>query len=57
MQVSVVINIGKKTDLSDAVKSEIVKSIANGMRLINIGQEMCLDYCTFKKYVQDYKYQ
>ena len=57
MQVSVVINIGKKTDLSDAVKSEIVKSIANGMRFINIGQEMCLDYHTFKKYVQDSEYQ
>ena len=57
MQVSVVINIGKKTDLSDAVKSEIVKSIANGMRFINIGQEMCLDYRTFKKYVQDSEYQ
>ena len=49
MQVSVVINIGKKTDLSDAVKSEIVKSIANGMRSINIVQEMLLNYHTFKK--------
>ena len=46
MQVSVVINIGKKTDLSDAGKSEIVKIIANGMRYINIGQKMCLDYRT-----------
>ena len=30
-QMSVGINIGKRTDLSVAVKSEIVKSIANGM--------------------------
>ena len=57
MQVSVVIDIGKKTDLSDAVTSEIVKSISNGMRSNNIGQEMYLDYRTFKKYVQDSEYQ
>ena len=35
-QVSVSINIGKKIDLSVTVKSEIVKSIANGMRTIKI---------------------
>ena len=39
-QVSVAINIGKETDLSFAIKSGIVKSIAKDMRNINIGQVM-----------------
>ena len=52
----IAINKGKKTDLSLAVKSEIVKSIGNGMRTINIGQEMWRDYHTLKKDVQDSEY-
>ena len=56
-QVLVAIYIGKKTDLTVAVKSEIVKSIANGMRIINIEQDIWRDYHSFKKYVQDSEYQ
>jgi transposase len=54
---SFAINMGKKSDLSSAEKSLIVKSIANGMKTIDIAKEIGRDHRTVKKYVQNSQHE